>query len=324
MRVAPTVALDPVQRQQLSGLVHSPNPRRRVAIRAAVVLRAADGETNRAISEELGITPESVSRWRRRFLAHGVGGIVEDAPRSGRPHRIAPGTVRAVVQATVRGDATTGRRWTTRSLATSLHLSKSTVQRIWRTHGLQARVRPEPRTSAEGLAFLERVTDLVGLYLHTPARALAFATDERMLPNPFRIPSGREDRRPAPRWSLAVELRAFLEMTERETPEALDVHLLMDSRVAPLPPDVERWLTRHPRFHLHFLPGDPTGLSLIDRLVEGFSRRKDRPGTSASANRLRDALREHLKRDQGSGRPFVWTASSGDIRGGHGRWSIKR
>lgn len=323
MRRAPKVALDPGQRLQLSGFVHSVGPRRRVPIRAAVVLRAADGATNRQIAEELGVTSETASRWRRRFLAHGVRGILDDAPRSGRPHRIAPTTVRALIQATVRPDPSSGRRWTARSLASSMGVSKSTVQRVWQAHGLRSRVRPEPRSSADGLAFLERVTDLVGLYLHTPARALAFATDERMLPNPFRIRSGRPT--PAsPRWSLAIELRAFLEMTERETPEALDVHLLMDSRVAPLPPDVDRWLGRHPRFHVHFLPGDAAGLSLIDRLVDGFSRRKDRPGTSASANRLRDALREHLRHDQGSGRPFVWTASSGDVRGGHGRWSIQR
>ena len=88
MRRAPRVALDPVQRQQISGLVHTPGPRQRVAMRAAVVLRAADGHSNRAIAEELGTTTESVSRWRRRFLAHGVGGIVEDAPRSGRPKTV--------------------------------------------------------------------------------------------------------------------------------------------------------------------------------------------------------------------------------------------
>ena len=136
------------------------------------------------------------------------------------------------------------------------------------------------------MGFLDAVTDLVGLYVNPPGRAVAFSTDERVRPPapspgsvPFVLPVRSRDQTAA--------FRAFLQMMDRETPRVLDVHMLLDSRLSPVPAEVEQWLDRHPRFHLHPLPADRAGLTLMDRLIDGFSRRKDRPGASASAHRLK-------------------------------------
>jgi hypothetical protein len=217
----------------------------------------------------------------------------------------------------------TGSRWSARKLAAELGVSKSTVQRILNAHGVRGGARPRTAEIDSGMAFLDRVTDLVGLYLNPPDRAVAFSTDERVRPNPFRAGNGTRMAR-TPARSRGAELLAFLQMTERETPTLLDVHLLVDAHFAPVPPEVQRWLNRRRRFHLHFLTSDRVGLTLIDRLIEGFSRRKNRPGASASAHRLKYALREHIRRDRESLRPFVWTAAMGDIRGAHGRRAIQQ
>lgn len=164
--------------------------------------------------------------------------------------------------------------------------------------------------------FLEAVTDLVGLYVNPPGRAVAFSTDERVRPRTAGSASFAIPELATPR-DQAAEFRSFLQMMDRETPRVLDVHMLVDSRLIPVPPAVEQWLDRHPRFHLHALPADRVGLTLMDRLIDGFSRRKDRPGASASAHRLKYALRDHLRRNKDPLATFVWTATSGEIRGAY-------
>ncbi|MCI4335658.1 MAG: hypothetical protein L3K17_00460 [Thermoplasmata archaeon] len=172
------------------------------------------------------------------------------------------------------------------------------------------------------MQFLERVTDLVGLYLNPPTRAIAFSTDERLPRAPSATKGQRLPRKPRRR-RPGAEFRAFLQRADQETPRILDVHLLVDTRLLPVLPEVESWLGRHPRFHLHFIPPDRSGFTLMDRLIEGFARRKDRPGATASAHRLKYALREHLRRDRDPSVPFAWTAASCEVRGAYGRREFK-
>ena len=323
MRRAPSVRLHSEQRRQLTALVRAPTTSPRVRLRTAIVLRAAASTDNVLIARELGTSAATAGLWRRRFLQHGVAGLLRDAPRPGRPPVISNSVVQTVLRTTALGRPPTGASWSARSLSREVGVSKSTVQRIWQSHGIQRHGHRRASPPDNDVAFLEKVTDLVGLYLNPPERAVAFSTDERMRPNPFRqplAPASDTSRRP----SRGAEFRAFLQMTERETPAVLDVHLLVDSRLDPVPPEVERWLSRHPRFHLHFLPPDRVGQTLIDRLIDGFARRKDRPGASASAHRLKYALRQHIRVDAGSLRAFVWTAASGDIRGAYGRRAIQQ
>ena len=206
----------------------------------------------------------------------------------------------------------------TRKLARELGLSKSTIQRIRHAHRTPSPV-GRPSGPADGrLDFLETVTDLVGLYLSPPGRAIAFSTDPRL--HQIAPPRAEGGSRTTPRRrNPAAEFRAFLTRSEREIPPALEVHVLVDPRLLPLPAEVRQWLGRHPRTHLHFLPRDRPGTSLMDRLIEGFAQRRDRSGVSASAHRLKYALRDHMRRTREPLAPFVWTAASGEIRGAERR-----
>lgn len=312
MRSAPSVQLHWRERRELSTLAEDPATPARLRLRARVVLRAADGWSNRRIATDLGTDPGTVGRWRRRFLLHGPSGIRRDAPRPGRPTSIPESTTQLVIRATLDDRFRKSPRLSARALARDTGVSKSTIQRIWAIHGIGPRRRTIPTRSARGMSFLANVTDMVGLYLNPPERAIAFSTDERMRSTRL----DRSERRAIERLqrrSQDLEFRAFLQVVDRQTPAPLDVHLLLDSRFAPPPPAVARWLAEHPRFHLHFLPSDRAGATLIDRLVAEFSRRRVRPGESPSAQRLRYAIREHFRTSQGYPSPFVWTSSAVDV-----------
>ena len=314
MRRAPAVTLHRNDRHRLLRIAEGRAVSPRVALRAQIVLRAARGATNLEIADELGTISATVARWRQRFLVHGVAGIAKDAPRTGRPPTIPPGQVEAVVRATLGGTPTEPGGWSTRRLARELGLSKSTVQRIWKARGIDPRRRRPVRPADEGLGFVGRVTDLVGVYLSLFERLVAFSTDERLqlraLPTPSR-PRPPPERPP----DRAAELLAFLKVADRETPQALDVHLVIERRSTSVPAPVERWLTLHPRFHLHALPADRGGHDFFDNLIEGFSRKRTRPGALSNPHRLQNALREHFRGTRGSPKPFVWTATADEIRG---------
>ncbi|MCI4362303.1 MAG: helix-turn-helix domain-containing protein [Thermoplasmata archaeon] len=318
MRKSAAVRLHWEQRHQLLAVAESPTTPPRVALRARIALRASDGAPNTLIARELRTNPATVALWRRRFLSHGVAGVARDAPRSGRPPTISAERIQEVLNAASDVHGSPEGRVSVRRVAQRVGLSKSTVQRICHTHGLLGARRRPPRVSDRGMGFLETVTDLVGLYVNPPGKAVAFSTDERLRavvpPSRGLLTSGIR-----PTANQAQEFRAFLQMMDRETPSVLEVHLLLDSRMSPVPPEVDHWLSRHPRFHIHPLPRDRVGLTLMDRLIDGFSRRKDRPGASASAHRLKYALRDHLRRNRDPLATFVWTATSGEIRGAHGR-----
>ncbi|HYK94036.1 MAG TPA: helix-turn-helix domain-containing protein [Thermoplasmata archaeon] len=322
MRKAPQVRLHWEQRRQLNSLAHARSGTGRVAVRAEIVLRAASGISNEEIAQALGKSPGTVALWRRRFLSHGVAGLTKEAPRPGRPPLVSSTTIESVLRTPGDRPSPSGGKWSSRSVAREVGISKSTVQRIWKAHGLSHRKLSNPPRRDSGMGFLDKVTDFVGLYSNPSERAMALATDER-LPVASPLPS---DPGPTPVTrprDRAAEFRAFLQIMDRETPRILDVHLLVDSRLGPLPPEVDRWVSHHPRFHLHSLPRDRVGMSLIDGLIDAFSRRRDRPGASESAHRLKYALREHVRQPEESDRAFVWTATSGEIRGAYGRRAIQ-
>lgn len=309
MRSAPSVQLHWRERRELSALAEDPTAPTKLRLRARVVLQASEGWSNRRIAANLGTDPGTVGRWRRRFLLHGSSGIRRDAPRPGRPISIPESTVQLIIRATLDDRFRKSPRLSARALARDTGVSKSTIQRIWAIHGIGPRRRIGPTRSSRGMSFLANVTDMVGLYLNPPERAIAFSTDEAMRSTRLERSERRAIER-LQRRSQDLEFRAFLQVVDRQTPAPLEVHLLLDSRFAPPPPAVARWLTEHPRFHLHFLPSDRAGATLIDRLVAEFSRRRVRPGESPSAQRLRYAIREHFRTSRGYPSPFVWTSSA--------------
>ncbi len=214
-----------------------------------------------------------------------------------------------------------GGPWTARAMAREAGVSKTTVQRIWRAHQIEPRRAAETLRRNPGARFVENVTDLVGLYYHPPDRAMAFSVDLKgkvstgLLPlEPKRLARSEEDRR-------AIEFRQFLQRIDRETPADLDVHLLLDGRLAPTALEVRRWLDHHPRFFLHFLPVERSGPNVIDRWWAGFARARSRPGAPSGVARLRRAFRQHFALADSVERAFVWTATADEIRGGRSRSS---
>ncbi len=307
MRRALSVPLPERDRRALESLLASPETSARLRTRASIVLRAAQGETNERIARELETDPGTAGRWRRRYLLHGIPGIVKDSPRPGRPVSMTDSKW-AYIRAARERPAPSGTPWSTRTLARDTGVSKSTIQRIWRAREFRPRPAAAPTAAGAGMRFVEKVVDMVGLYLDSPERAIAFATDERIRTprvwgGDLRVLAKFRQENPG------VEFRAFLQVIDRETPGPLDVHLLVDGRLAPLTPELGRWLSQHPRFHLHYLPWDRTGLTLVDRLVARFSQRRGRRGEPPSAQRLRHAIREHFQTGRESPGPFVWTTA---------------
>ncbi len=323
MRRAPSVRLARGERPRLLELARSPPSTQRVAARARIVLRAAEGADDRTIARELACTPGTVALWRRRFLAQRVPGLLREAPRPGRPPSLPPAQVREIVRMTLGRRPAGGGPWTARAMAREAGVSKTTVQRIWRAHQIEPQRAVETFRRNPGARFVENVTDLVGLYYHPPDRAMAFSVDLKgrtssgLLPlEPRRLARSEEDRR-------ASEFRQFLQAIDRETPHDLDVHLLLDGRLAPSAAEVRRWLDHHPRFFLHFLPTERTGPNLIDRWWAGFSRARVRSTASPGVARLRRAFRHHFGLASSVERAFVWTANSDEIRGGRARSSAR-
>jgi len=313
VRKAPEVRLLRGEKGRLQALASSTATPSRLALRARLVLRAAEGRTDREIAGELGTDAGTVARWRRRFLMQRVPGIERDAPRSGRPPSIPTSTIQVIVRSTLGRRPPTGNFWSARSLARQVGVSKTTVQRVWKAHGIEPRRAAETFRPNPGMTFVNKVTDFVGLYLDPPERAMVFTVDERARASTLaarerRAIAAYEDRR------RGLEFRAFLQAIDRETPKGLDLHLLVDSRLTPSDVEVRRWLARHPRFYLHFVPSGSGGSNVIERWFAQFTRKKVGRMSFPSVARLHRAIRDHLALPDASSRPFVWTATAEEIR----------
>ncbi len=313
MRRAPPVRLSREERRQLTAWVQAHTTPQRRVFRARIVLRAAEGAQNREIAEELRTTPGTVALWRRRFLTQRIPGIEKDAPRPGRPPVIPTSTIQAIVRSTLGRKPSNAAYWSARSLAKDMGVSKTTVQRVWKSHQLEPRRAAESFRRNPGPEFVRKVTDFVGLYLNPPERAMAFSVDERARGSALR-PSERRAIFEFQERSHAAEFCAFLQTIDRETPRELDVHLVVDNRVSPTAPEVRRWLVRHPRFYLHLLPSEGSAPTLLDRLLGEFTKKRVRSGTLPSVARLHGAIEHHFTTLKGGRRPFVWTATGDEIR----------
>ncbi len=312
MRRAPDVQLLRGERARLLALARSAVTPSRLAQRARMVLRASEGARDQEIAAELSTDPGTVARWRRRFLMQRLPGIQRDAPRPGRPPSIPTSKIQVLLRSTLGRRPPGGGYWSARSLAREIGVSKTTVQRVWRAHGIEPRRAAETFRGNPGLRFIEHVTDLVGLYLDPPERAMVFAADPRARG------SGARPRRPARKAEddgerRGVQFRAFLQSVEREAPRGLELHLLVDSQLTPNDPEVRRWLVRHPRLFVHFVVPGASGPNAIERWFAQFTRRRERGSPFASVARLRRAIRNHLAAPGAGGRPFVWAATSDEI-----------
>jgi transposase len=331
------------QRAALERWARRPKTAQALALRARIVLRCAEGLSNRAVARELGVHAATVGKWRQRFVAEGVDGLLDEV-RPGAPRRISDEQVEEVIRRTLEETPRAATHWSTRSMAAVTGLSQSAVSRIWRAFALQPHRLETFNLSADPL-FVEKVRDVVALYLDPPERALVLCVDEKsqiqaldrsrptlpILPGtPARQPhdylrhgttslfaaldiaSGRVTHQ-LHRRHRAAEFRKFLDLLEQTVPAGLEVHLILDNYATHKTPAIRRWLLRHPRFVLHFIPKSSSWLNLVERWFAELTTKKLRRGAHPSVEALEADITAWAEHWNANPRPYVWTKTADQI-----------
>lgn len=311
--------------------------------RARIVLACAAGADNCDVAEKLGVSQAMVGRWRRRFVEARLDGLF-DEPRVGRPRLITDEHVERIVDATLHEKPKASTHWSSRMLAERLRLSPSAVGRVWRAFGLRPD-RTETFSLSKDPQFVEKVRDVVGLYMSPPDNALVLCVDEKsqiqaldrmqpllpLLPqHPERrtntyarhgttslfaaldIATGRVIGRTFRR-HRSHEFRKFLDEIDAAVPTELDVHLVMDNYATHKTPTIQRWLTRRPRFHVHFTPTSSSWLNLVESFFSIVDRRVTRRGVHRSTKALEEDIRTFLNAHNSDPKPFIWTKTADQI-----------
>ena len=314
-----------------------------VNLRARIILESSKGVDNIDVAEVLGIQPHTVGKWRRRFVANRMAGLL-DEPRVGRPRTVLDADVEKIVEKTLHDEPRGSTQWTCRSMANELGLSKDAVHRVWRAFGLRPD-RSETFSLSRDPQFVEKVRDIVGLYMSPPDNALVLCVDEKsqmqaldrtqpLLPmtptHPERrtntyvrhgttslfaaldIATGRVIGKTFRR-HRSKEFRRFLNEIEASVPAELDVHLVMDNYATHKTEAIQRWLLRHPRFHVHFTPTSSSWLNLVESFFAIVARRVTRRGVHRSTLALERDVRAFLEAHNEDPKPFVWTKSADQI-----------
>jgi transposase len=337
------VTLTPDERETLQQWVQRRKTAQALALRARLILAAADGVSNREIANYLHLTEQTVSKWRRRFLSARLDGLL-DEPRPGAPRTITDAEVAQVITLTLETRPADATHWSTRSMARRTGMSQSAISRIWRAFGLQPH-RSETFKLSQDPLFIEKVRDIVGLYLNPPDQALVLCVDEKsqiqaldrtqpLLPmRPGQVERRTHDYRRHGTTSLfaalvvktgevlgkchrrhrSVEFRRFLSHVDAHLPADLDVHLILDNSSTHKTPMIHRWLLRHPRFHLHFTPTGATWLNLVERFFAAITEKQIRRGTHRSTRELEQAIYRYIDHRNRDPKPFVWTKSADQI-----------
>jgi transposase len=314
-----------------------------LALRSRIVLAAADGPNNTEIAAELGLAVSSVRKWRNRFAEHRLDGL-SDEPRPGRPRTITDEQVDAVITKTLESQPRDATHWSTRSMAKEVGLTQTAVSRIWRAFGLQPHRQDTFKLSRDPL-FVEKVHDVVGLYLNPPERAVVLCVDEKsqiqaldrtapvlpMLPGtPQRA---THDYRRSGTSSLyaaldlttgkvlgalhsrhrAIEFKQFLQTIDREVPTELDVHIVLDNSSTHKTPAIQKWLLAHPRFVLHFTPTSASWLNLVERWFGELTSKLLKRATHRSVRALNTDIRAWIETWNEDPRPYVWTKTADQI-----------
>ena len=340
---APAQPLE-VSEEQLRTLrawvVASTTPQR-VVLRSRIVLLAHEGLANHVIAQRLDVSRPTVLLWRERFAQGGVKALAEDAPGRGRKPGITPEQVAAVVNATLHTTPKDATHWSTRTMAEAQGVSHASVQRIWEAHGLQPH-RTKTFKLSKDKRFVEKLRDVVGLYLNPPEKALVLCVDEKSqiqalqrsqpgLPiKPGRCQTMTHDYKRHGTTTLFAaldllegtvigdcmprhrhqEFLKFLRRIDRETPADLQLHLIIDNYSTHKHDRVKTWLKRHRRFHLHFTPTSCSWLNLVERWFAELTRKRIRRGDFHNVAELIDAIRQYLDHHNEQPTPFIWTASA--------------
>ncbi|MGY0071673.1 IS630 family transposase [Streptomyces sp. QTS137] len=313
------------------------------ALRCRIILACAEGASNKDVAAQLGSTPHAVGRWRARFVQYRIAGL-GDMPRPGGPRTVTDEQVAAVVTKTLESTPKNATHWSTRSMAKEMGLSQSSVSRIWRAFGLQPH-RSEPFKLSTDPYFVDKVHDVVGLYLDPPERALVFCVDEKsqiqaldrsqpvlpMMPGvperathdyvragtttlfaALEVATGKVIGSPHRR-HRAEEFKKFLIKLDKEVPADLDIHLICDNYATHKTPAIKKWLLVHPRFHLHFTPTGSSWLNLVERWFAELTNKQIRRGVHRSVQALEKDIRNWNAARNADPKPYVWTKTADEI-----------
>jgi transposase len=337
------VVLSAAERGRLESWTRRRTSAQALALRSRIVLLAAEGRNNTEIARELGVHRNVAGKWRSRFLEHRLDGL-SDEPRPGRPRMITDEQVEEVVIKTLETTPTDATHWSTRSMAREVGLTQSAVLRIWKAFGLQPHRQQTWKLSKDPL-FIDKVRDVVGLYLNPPERAVVLCVDEksqiqaldRTAPILPMLPGTPErathDYRRAGTSSLyaaldlttgrvigrlhsrhrAIEFKQFLQTLDREVPAHLDVHLILDNSSTHKTPAIQRWLAAHPRFVVHFTPTSSSWLNLVERWFAELTNKLLRRGAHRSVRQLNAEIRTWIDTWNADPKPFVWTKTADEI-----------
>lgn len=339
---APLV-LDDATREHLERIVRAPTSAQRDVLRARMILLSAQGLTNQAVGASVGVTGQTVGKWRRRFIEFGVAGLT-DAPRPKESLRLSDRKVTEIVRATLETKPRGATHWSTRLMAKHAGVSQSSVSKIWRAFHLKPH-----RTSTFSLSkdpnFTAKVRDVVGLYMNPPDHAVVLCVDEKsqiqalergQLVLPMTIGHSEKATPTYMRHGTtslfaaldvatghvigkcyqqhrSEEFLKFLKLIDREVPKDLEVHLVLDNLSTHNTPAVLRWRRRHPRFHFHFTPTYSSWLNLVERWFGLLTERQLKRGVHRSTTALERAIREFIDAHNDDPKPFVWTKTADQI-----------
>jgi transposase len=316
----------------------------RLVERARIVLLAAEGLENNQIARRMHITPEKVARWRSRFLAGGIAALEKDAPRPGKARTITNREVKKVVEITLHEKPTNATHWSTRTMARAVGISEASVRRIWRAHGLKPH-RVRTFKLSRDPEFSEKLEDIVGLYLNPPEHAIVLCADEksqiqaldRTQPG-LPMKKGRSgtmthDYKRNGTATLFAALNAlegevismcddrhrhqewlkFLRVIDDIVPPEKQIHMIVDNYATHKHPKVGRWLSRHPRFHMHFTPTSCSWLNMVERFFRDLTENRLRRGIFRSVEELIEAIGGYIDHHNEQPKPFIWSAKAADI-----------
>ena len=341
MRVAPEIVLTNEEHAELTKLVRSKLSSVRLAQRAHIVLLAADGMQNKAIAQQLNVGRVQVARWRERYAESRLAGIKRDLPRGAPPAKV---DVARLVELTTQTKPKAATQWSTRTMAAELGVSAASVSRHWRTNGLKPHVVRGFKVSRDP-KFVEKLEDIVGLYMSPPEHALVLCCDEKSqvqaldrtqpgLPlKKGRAETMTHDYKRNGTTTLFAALNVldgqvigqcqqrhthaewlkFLKKIDRETPKDKTLHLIVDNYATHKHPVVQEWLAKHPRFQMHFTPTSASWLNMVERFFRDITVNRLRRGVFTSVPELVTAIDEYVAHHNTKPKPFIWTKSAADI-----------
>src|SRR5258705_554716 len=344
MRTGISITLKPSERRRLKGILKDRNAPQKHVWRAEVVLLSAEGLGTNEIMRRTRKSKTCVWRWQERFMQEGVEGLLRDKTRPSRIAPLGPDVAERVVALPSSPPPGERTRWTAALMAAGGGISASAVSRIWRAHGFQPHRIKQFKLSNDP-RFVEKLRDVVGLYVDPPAHAIVLSFDEksqiqaldRTQPG-LPMKKGRagtithDYKRNGTTTLFAAlnmldgkvigtcmsrhrhrEFLRFLRLIDQQTPAGLDLHLIVDNYATHKTPAVKRWLKAHPRFHLHFTPTSASWLNMVERFFAEITRQRIRRGAFKSVSELKSAIMEYLENHNADPKPFIWTKSAGQI-----------